>query len=246
MPPHPLDARIEEIRAQEGRSWGVGDALLAVLVVPLLATVVAGLVDLGLPVPDAVTLLVASVALCGLAVLAGRRAAAQSGGWEAALGLDLPEWRDAWRVVGWTVALALSMVAAVGLLLLLVPPLRDAEPESNVGIVAGQPLWTLLLTAVAAVTIAPVVEELLFRGIALRGFMLRLGFWPAAVVSTAFFAVLHVQRLAAGSVIVVVAIGVLGLGLCVLARRTGRLGPGIGVHALYNAVVFAWAVIALD
>jgi membrane protease YdiL (CAAX protease family) len=35
---------------------------------------------------------------------------------------------------------------------------------------------------------------------------------------------------------------VFGVGLCVLTRRTGRLGPGIGVHALRNAVAILFAV----
>ena len=37
----------------------------------------------------------------------------------------------------------------------------------------------------------PVVEELLFRGLVLRGLMLRLGFWPAALLSSAVFGLLH-------------------------------------------------------
>jgi membrane protease YdiL (CAAX protease family) len=42
-------------------------------------------------------------------------------------------------------------------------------------------------------------------------------------------------------VVIVVATAVFGLGLCLLARRTGRLGPGIGVHALRNAVAILFA-----
>jgi uncharacterized protein len=243
MPPRPLDVRIGELRTQPGRTWGPADAMLAVLGVPLALAVVVGLVEVGLRLPGPAAPLVASAALGGLAYLVGRRAAAQSGGWGHALGLDLPEWPDAWRVAGWTLLLMLTQLAAVSLLLLAVPPLRDVEPETNVDFLVGAPLGSLLLFAVLTVTVAPVVEELLFRGVALRGFMLRMGFWPAAVLSTAFFSLLHVQRMAAGSVFVIVAIGTLGLGLCVLTRRTGRLGPAIGVHALYNATVFLFTVL---
>jgi uncharacterized protein len=243
MPPRPLDVRIEEIRRQPGRTWGVRDAALAMLAVPVAAALLSTLVAVGLRLPDVPALVVASLVLCGLAVLAGRRPAAQSGGWTEALGLDLPEWHDAWRIVGWTVALLLAQ-AALFATLLLVPALQDVEPESNVDFLADQPLAALLVFAVLTVTVAPVVEELLFRGVALRGLMLRLGFWPAAVVSTAFFALLHVQRVSTGSVFLLVVIGALGMGLCVLTRRTGRLGPAIGVHALYNATVFAVTVLS--
>jgi uncharacterized protein len=243
MPPRPLDVRIGELRTQPGRTWGPADALLAVLGVPLALAVVVGLVGIGLRLPEPTALVVASAALGALAYVVGRRAAAQSGGWGAALGLDLPEWHDAWRVLGWTGLLMLAQLAAVSALLLAVPALQDVEPETNVDFIVDAPLGSLLLFAVLTVTVAPVVEELLFRGVALRGFMLRMGFWPAALLSTAFFSLLHVQRLAAGSMFVLVAIGTLGLGLCVLTRRTGRLGPSIGVHALYNASVFLFTVL---
>jgi uncharacterized protein len=239
MPAPPLDARIAELREEPGRTWGLRDAALAVLAVPVVAVVGSG-VALGLRLPEPLVLLVASAALAALALLVSRRPVRQSGGWRAALGADLPEWSDVGRIVVWTVGLVLAQTAALSLLLALVPPLRDVEPQTNVDVLLDQPLPLL---AVVTVSLAPLVEEVLFRGVALRGLMLRVGFWPAAVVSTLLFAVLHVQVLEAGAVFVVVSITTLGLGLCVLARRTGRLGPGIGVHALYNAAVLLVTVV---
>ncbi len=237
MPSRDLDVRIDELRRQPGRTWGLLDAVVAVLAVPVGLAVLVGLVEAGLRLSDGAVPVVASAALGGLAFLAGRRAAAQSGGWSAALGLDLPEWPDAWRVVRWTALLLVLQFALVAVLFSL-PALRDVEPETNTDLLVDQSLPMLVLLVVLVVTVTPVVEELLFRGVALRGLMLRWGFWPAAVLSTSFFAMLHVQELTAGSVQVVAATGVLGLGLCVLTRRTGRLGPAIGVHSLHNAVVF--------
>jgi uncharacterized protein len=243
MPAPPLDARIAELRQQPGRTWGPRDAVLAVVAVPVVAAAATVLVGAGLRLPEPLVLLVASGALAGLALLVSRRPVRQSGGWRAALGADLPEWSDVGRVVVWTVGLVLAQTAAVAMLLALVPPLRDVQPQTNVDVLLDQPLPALLLLSVLTVSVAPLVEEVLFRGVALRGLMLRLGFWPAAVVSTLFFAVLHVQVLEAGAVFVVVSISTLGLGLCLLARRTGRLGPGIGVHALYNAAVLLLTVL---
>ena len=243
MPSPLLDARISQLRAQPGRTWGVRDAVLAMAAVPLVLGVAMALVDAGLSLPGVALPVLASAGLAGCAYVVGLRPAVQSGGWASALGLELPEWSDVPRVVGWTVLLLVGQLALFAVLLLAVPPLRDVEPESNVGILEEQSLGTLLVLAVLTVTVAPVVEELRFRGIALRGLMLRTGFWPAAVVSTACFAALHVPALTAGSVFVVVAIAWLGLALCVLTRRAGRLGPAIGVHALHNAVVFAVTVL---
>jgi membrane protease YdiL (CAAX protease family) len=235
MPPRPLDDRIAELREDPGRTWGVGDAVLALVAVPLSFAVVGLLLLSGLDLPGAVATALASAVLAALAVLAGRRAARQSGGWQRALGLDLPEWSDSWRVLGWSLLLLLVQSAVTAGLQQLVDPLEGAVAD-NASFLREEPLWALLVFAVAAVAVAPVLEELLFRGLVLRGLMLRIGFWPAAVVSSAFFGVFHAQGTDPSSVLVVVATAVFGLGLCVLARRTGRLGPGIGVHALRNAV----------
>ena len=101
------------------------------------------------------------------------------------------------------------------------------------------PGFSLVAMLLAAVVVAPVVEELLFRGLLLQGLMLRFGFWPAALVSSLFFGVLHTGSLDAAGAALALATGTMGLGLCVLARRTGRLAPGIGVHALRNAVALS-------
>jgi membrane protease YdiL (CAAX protease family) len=89
------------------------------------------------------------------------------------------------------------------------------------------------------VLVSPVLEELLFRGVVLRGLMLRTGFWPAAVASSVCFGALHATAVGLEGLPVVLATGVFGLGLCVLTRRTGRLGPAIGVHSLRNALAVA-------
>jgi membrane protease YdiL (CAAX protease family) len=235
MPPRPLDARIAELRDDPGRTWGVRDALLGLLAVPLSFVVVGLLLLTGLELPGAVSTGLASAVLAGLAVLVGRRAARQSGGWQRALGLDLPEWSDSWRILGWSVLLLLVQSGVTVALQQLVDPLEGAVAD-NASFLSEEPLWALLVFAIAAVAVAPVLEELLFRGLVLRGLMLRTGFWPAALASSTLFGLFHAQGSDASSVLVVVATAVFGLGLCLLARRTGRLGPGIGVHALRNAV----------
>lgn len=243
MPRAPLDVRIGEIREQPGRTWGVPDALLGLLAVPVALLLLRLLVSAGLGLPPLVAAAISTAGLAALAALAGRRAARQSGGWQAALGLSLPEWSDGGRIAGWTILLLLAQTGSVVLLQVAVPPLRGAVAD-NASYLGRQDLGYLVVFAVLAVGVAPVVEELLFRGLVLRGLMLRAGFWPAAVVSSALFGAFHAQGTDTGSVLLITANGVLGLGLCVLTRRTGRLGPGIGVHAVRNALAVLLVVVA--
>lgn len=234
MPAPTLDLCIEELRDDPGRTWGPRDAALALLLVPLVLVLAGGvLVGLGLPTLAAAT--GSTVAVAVAAVLVARRAAAQSGGWERALGLDAPLWSDSGRIVRWTLVLLVLEALLAGLLMRLFPDLSDAR-ASNTELLREQSFPGLLVFAVLAVTVAPVLEELLFRGLVLRGLMLRIGFWPAALLSSVVFGLLHATAADASGLLVVVSITVLGLGLCLLTRVTGRLGPSIGVHALHNAI----------
>ncbi len=76
---------------------------------------------------------------------------------------------------------------------------------------------------------APLVEELFFRGLVLRGLLGRLPVPLAIVVSALAFALAHFEALQFAG------LAVFGVVLGLLAWRTGRLGPGIAAHAAFNA-----------
>lgn len=234
-----LDDRMAELAADPARTWGVREAMLGLLAVPGVFAVAIGVLAVLPEVPGALATALATVGLAAAAVVLGRRPADQSGGWKRALGLELPAWSDTGRILGWSLLLFLVQAAVISALVSL-PALSGAQAD-NSSFLRDEPLPSLLLFVVLATAVAPVLEELLFRGLVLRGLMLRIGFWPAATVSSLFFGVFHAQSLGRDSVVIVAATAVFGLGLCVLTRRTARLGPGIGVHALRNAVAILFA-----
>jgi uncharacterized protein len=85
-----------------------------------------------------------------------------------------------------------------------------------------------------AVIVAPWTEEVAMRGFLFSGLARRFGFWPAAFVSGAAWAGLH---LTPGVLILFTAEGML---LAWLRARTGSVLPGIGLHGSWNT--FAGAV----
>ncbi len=91
-----------------------------------------------------------------------------------------------------------------------------------------------LILVVGLITIiAPLGEELFFRGYffgALRNWH---GWVPAAIVTGIVFGAIHIGSAPLGFT---VPLGVFGLGLCYLYQRTGSLYPGIALHALNNSV----------
>ena len=90
-----------------------------------------------------------------------------------------------------------------------------------------------ILIAVVAVVIAPVLEELLFRGLVqtmIRSFFeIRNGAWLAILISSALFAIVHAN---AGHW---PALFVLGLCLGYSYEKSGSLFRPIFIHSLFNA-----------
>lgn len=96
-------------------------------------------------------------------------------------------------------------------------------------------LGAQVLAGVLAVGIAPVVEELFFRGILYRG-LRRHGFWTAAIVASALFGVVHyVGGPAPSALFLMIATAFTGFGLCLIYEWRG-LAASIGAHVTFNAI----------
>ena len=76
-------------------------------------------------------------------------------------------------------------------------------------------------------------EEYLFRGYALRALWRGAGFWPAALITTAFFAGLHLSKPHENAMDIGM-IFVLGLALCLSVRQTGTLWWAVGWHTAFD------------
>jgi membrane protease YdiL (CAAX protease family) len=95
--------------------------------------------------------------------------------------------------------------------------------------------WGLLLTFFSAAILAPIAEEIFFRGFLYAGLRARIGVLGAMVTSTLFFTALHF------SLDAFIPIFILGLCLAFLYEKTGSLYPSIILHASNNGI----AIIAL-
>lgn len=95
--------------------------------------------------------------------------------------------------------------------------------------------WPLL---VGGVLVAPVVEEIFFRGFVFAGLRKRYGWQRAALVSAGLFAVLHLQPLA------LVPIMILGLIFAYLYHRSESIWPAVAMHVLTNGIGLGAAYLA--
>jgi len=116
---------------------------------------------------------------------------------------------------------------------------------------AGQPnpVMVAVTVVIAPVILAPVIEELFFRGVlltSLRAGSTGRGAAAVAIVASAvIFALVHLLQVTSFSAVVAIGASTLVLGLAtgILAVTTGRLGGAIVAHIIFNGVVLLPALI---
>jgi membrane protease YdiL (CAAX protease family) len=89
------------------------------------------------------------------------------------------------------------------------------------------------LMIIAIIVIAPIVEELFFRGLLMGALQVRWGNTTAVVGSSVIFAATHFQPLQFPGLVLA------GLCFAWMRVRTGRLGPAMWAHAAFNACTVA-------
>jgi len=87
------------------------------------------------------------------------------------------------------------------------------------------PVWLIL----AAVVVAPFVEEIFFRGFLFQGFRKKYGWVSAMLLSSAIFAAAHLDLVS------LIPTFVLGIVLTYVYHRSNSVWPGIILHFLINA-----------
>jgi len=156
-----------------------------------------------------------------------------------ALGLLFRHPSHAIRVLGLNRPFEIKTILGVfALLMILDQFLRmafagGAAPDPGGGLSAGEAgLWGLAFAIASACLLAPLAEELLYRGVLFRSCWNRLGVLPAALLSSAVFAVLHFYD-GYG----LASVWVFGLSSALLYAATGSLGACVALHFLYNSAI---------
>ncbi len=167
-------------------------------------------------------------ALWGLARLRGARFA-------DAYGLSRVSVR--WRERVGSVALVAGLLVATRVLVLVYQVIVRAAGwqapvrwNSDLTSVFGPEQAGFVLSVLLVVLVAPLIEEMVFRGVVRGAIDVRWGMWPAVAISAALFAGYHFNAW------LIVPTLVLGVATGWLASTRTGLWPAIWLHALFNAV----------
>ena len=101
------------------------------------------------------------------------------------------------------------------------------------------------LMAIFGVTLAPLMEELFFRGFLYPVLARHLPLWLAIGLTALGFALIHASQLAAAWAPLLLLFGV-GLVLTIIRARTGSVATSFLIHVGYNATLFTLLYLSTD
>jgi membrane protease YdiL (CAAX protease family) len=150
-------------------------------------------------------------------------------------------WGAVWMIAARIAATIVGVVIVVGRV-----PFRTNLPFDPHADRFRPQLSGFLVLIVVAVVIAPIVEEIVFRGVLLRALRSRLSVAPAVVIQGVVFGASHASlAYGAGNLGLILVLSAMGVTFGFAAERAGRLGPSMWAHAMVNAtaIALAWLVL---
>lgn len=233
VPPYAAHAERSDPSADPGL-WGLGAAagVVALMIGLVLASGVAiavaaaaGMEGDALSLLTVAALSVAYLAVIGVVWLGARRRGAP---FAQALSFGTVPWQTVAGAAVATTVFGRGVAALWGALLTALGveiPLSELDPTQ---LFAPGP-WGVAATVLVAVVLAPIAEEIVFRGVLLPALRQRWGTGVAIAGSSAVFALMHITPVA------ILPIFLLALVLGYLFVRTRSLLVCIAAHALFNA-----------
>ena len=138
-----------------------------------------------------------------------------------------------WGPLTWFSAVIAEVAVGALLVALKVPFVSNTDSFGDLHHRRGYALAVLFL----AVLVAPVVEEIIFRGLLQRGLMSVLPPWVAIGIQGLLFGAAHVSPdRGMGNIGLALVLAAVGVVFGVAAHLTRRLGPTMIAHAIVNAV----------
>jgi uncharacterized protein len=230
--------------------WGLLDAVVGFIAAHVLSTAVGAVV---------ITVLVDRTVVVGSALasaLDGQARSASTGlGLAALLLMQLPLWATELGAVAWAgqvrgrgvrrdfglhvkpVDVAVGLVAGVvaqvvvSTVYALISEVADIDPDQTARQISAKGSGAAVLALVVLFgLVAPVVEELFYRGLLLRSLERSMPPGVALVVSALVFGAVHFELLLLPGLFLA------GLLFGWLVQRAGRLGPGIFAHIGFNSL----------
>ena len=240
LPPRPdaLEAT-DDLRPKVSWSWyeALGVYIVAFLLAGLATLPVLRLMEPEADLTNIVVTIIAALVILGVLLL---WLSMYHREWLEAMRLPAPgTWR---KEIGSGVLFGLGLypvmvIVVGGLLVYLLQTISGEHVEAPEQVGEHLPAIGTALTIVYAIVIAPVGEELFFRGVLFRSLRDRHGFWVGAVGSAVGFGLIHfIPGSAIDAALLMIVMFLTGIALCFLYERRGTIVAPLATHITFNVI----------
>lgn len=165
-----------------------------------------------------------------------------SGSFRADAGFFFRKADIGWGPATWLCCFGVQLALAVVIVTTHIPLTGNTEGVDDIDATRGYVISLLVLAVVAA----PLIEEMVFRGVVLRGLLSRFGALPAIGIQGVVFGMAHFDPVrGAGNIGLIIILSGVGCVLGAAEHRFRRIGPTIIAHALINAIAMTVALSGL-
>lgn len=142
--------------------------------------------------------------------------------------------------LGQAVGKSVAILASYFILLAVYNELVSLAPDDAAEkLGANSGALGMLAFAILVAVIAPIAEEIFYRGMVFRALANGVGVWLGAIISGVLFGAVHIDSLGSERLLQVVPLGLLGIFFAVLYFWSGTLFAPIALHATNNALAVA-------
>jgi len=113
------------------------------------------------------------------------------------------------------------------------------EMQENILPLFGKTIPSMIIAGIMIVIIAPIIEEIVFRGFILRTLVNRIGIFLGSLLTAGIFAILHMQFKS------IIPIFILGLIINSIVTKNKSIIPAILFHVINNAIAFIMEMLIL-
>ncbi len=156
--------------------------------------------------------------------------------------------RPFWQTLGWSwngnynfwtsAALAVALLLFAGLITALI----GEGKETDIDRIVASSTAARITTAFLATLTAPLVEEIIYRGVLYSALQRAIGMLWAIIGVSVLFAGVHVLQYS-NNLGVITAVTLLSLALTTLRAKSGRLLPCFVMHLVFNGIQSAYIVL---
>ncbi len=146
-----------------------------------------------------------------------------------------PRWTDlAWGPLIWLATILVQVFVGAIVLGFDIPLSNNTD---DIGELSADRTYAVAIV-IAAVIAAPLVEELVFRGLVMRSLLSKLPAVAAIVLQGVLFGVAHIDPVRGiGNIGLALILSGVGISLGTAAYLLRRIGPTVVAHAIFNGVV---------